>query len=419
MNRFLHFLRYDNSVPIALGIIFLGATGTYAATNPEVVYSTQQHVLSVDNTYIANVDLDAWSPRVQILGVTEDGESYFVSYRFTSIDNKDYVWQDVMKDEVMTVSKADLGEYRDLGVYVTQQLKQKIDRELARLTETQEIERKQVSQKMVATAYGGIVGKFLDDTTETLPGYALVIVPPVEPAPIFTEALPPPDVVPESPKNEPPLQQQTETPPAAPQENTSSTPAAPSTPVIGLSIQILGENPARIAVGDTYTDLGAVATNDANEALEVSIFLDGTAVTSVTIDTATTSTWIIRYAAEDASGSAEATRIVEIFDPATQMPAPELDPAPSDNASSTPPAEPSTEPQAQPETPLESQEPLTGQAPPVEEPAAQVPVDPAPETQVEPTPEPEPTPDENGRTENGDRERGQRTGTTENGDRHN
>ena len=395
MNKFLHFLRYDNSVPIVLGIIFLGATGTYAATNPEVIYRTEEHVLSVDNTYLANKDLHAWTPRVEIIGVTEDAESYFVAYRFSTIDNNDYVWQDVVKDEVMTVSKADLGQYRDLGVYVTQQLKQKIDRELARLKETQEIEKKQISQKMVATAYGGIVGKFLDDTTETLPGYSPVVTPPAEPPTVFTEALPPPpDVIPESTPQEP-----TETPVEAPaqgetlpaSENASSTlSASPST---GLAIQILGENPARVAIGGSYSDLGAVATNAANDEIDVAVFVNSEPVSSVAIDTTTAGTWTIRYAAEDASGIMEATRTVEVYDPAAQMPAPEPDPAPtSESASSTPPAEPATEPQAQPETPLESQEPLTGQALPAEEPAAQAPVDPAPEAQLEPTPEPEPTP---------------------------
>jgi hypothetical protein len=348
MNKLIHFLRYDNTVPIVLGVIFLGATGTYAATNPEVVYSTEQHVLSVDNTYLANKDLSSWSPRAEIVGVTEDAENYYVAYRFSTIDNVEYVWRDTVKEEVMTVSKADLGQYRDLGVYVTQQLKQKIDRELARLTETQEIEKKQISQKMVATAYGGIVGKFLDDTMETLPGYEPVVVAPTEPVAIFTEALPPPpeiepepEVIPEPVETEIPDDTATSTP----DEPDDNEPVAPDT---GLAIQILGDNPARVAVGGTYTDLGAVATNDTNEELTVKIFVNGAAVESVSISTATTSTYTIRYIAEDSGSTKEATRTVEVFAATPESPAPTPEPTPEPAASSTPPA---PEPEPAPTTP--------------------------------------------------------------------
>jgi len=397
MQRLLHFLRYDNTVPIVLGVIFLGATGTYAATNPEAVYSVQQHVLSVDNTYLADKDLSSWSPRAEITGVTEDEENYYVAYKFSTIDNVEYVWRDTVKEEVMTVSKADLGQYRDLGVYVTQQLKQKIDRELARLTETQEIERKQVSQKMVATAYGGIVGKFLDDTTETLPGYTPVVTKPADPEPVFSEALPPPpEIEPEEVVEPQPI-------PEIPNENATSTPAegeqnenATSTPSelasTGLAIQILGNNPARVAVGGTYTDLGAVASNDANEELDVKVFVDGTEVESVTIDTATPATHTIRYEATDASGTKSASRTVEVYAPETPTPA-----SAQPSASSTPPAAPAptaspTPPTPAPASTTPSSTPTPATPPAEATPAAEEPeVDPVPEAQPEPTPEPAPS----------------------------
>src|SRR3989344_8274492 len=176
-----NFLAYNNALPIALGIAFLGAGGVFAATNPEAIYSEQQQVLSIDNSFIATKDLASYTPRAQILGVTEDSDNYFVSYKFYTIDLKDYVWQEVAKDEEMKVSKPDLGPYRDLGLYVTEQLKQIVDREGMRLKETQEIEQKNVTHKVVATAYGGLVGKFLDSTTEELPGYTPVVTPPVPP----------------------------------------------------------------------------------------------------------------------------------------------------------------------------------------------------------------------------------------------
>ena len=186
----LNFLKYNNIVPVTVAFVLLGAGGAYAATNPAAILSAQEQVVSIDNTYIANKNLDAYTPQVVIVNVKEDDEYYYVAYQFITIDLKDAAWQDVLKEEVMRVSKADLGPYRDLGLYVTEQLKQKIDRELARLKETQEFERRQVTQKIVATAYSGLIGAFLDDTTETIPGYKPVVEPP--PPPPEPKPTPPP-----------------------------------------------------------------------------------------------------------------------------------------------------------------------------------------------------------------------------------
>lgn len=62
--KLVHFFTYNNAVPIALGIIVLGATGTYAATHPEAIYSESQKIVSIDNTYIANKDLSSYTPVV-------------------------------------------------------------------------------------------------------------------------------------------------------------------------------------------------------------------------------------------------------------------------------------------------------------------------------------------------------------------
>ena len=50
----LNFIQYHNAVPIALGIVVLGAGGAYAATNPESIYSATQTVISIDNTYLVD-----------------------------------------------------------------------------------------------------------------------------------------------------------------------------------------------------------------------------------------------------------------------------------------------------------------------------------------------------------------------------
>src|SRR3989339_462099 len=118
MKSFFHFLQYNNAVPITFGILFLGAGGAFAAANPEVILDTQQHVISIDNTYIANKNLNAFTPKVRVTSVKEDDEYYYVAYVFSTIDLMDSVWQNVDKDLVLKVSKIALGQYRDLGLYV-------------------------------------------------------------------------------------------------------------------------------------------------------------------------------------------------------------------------------------------------------------------------------------------------------------
>ena len=178
MKNLSRFLQYNNAVPIVLSVLVLGGGSVFAATDPAALLSKQQTVMSVDNTYIATKDLSAWSPVVNITAVTEDSDNYYVTYALSTIDVKDYVWQDVVKNNSITVSKADLGN-RDLGLYVTDLLKNVVDNESSYLAQVQEKEKASITQKMVATAYGGLIGKFLNDSTETLPGYEPVIPLPV------------------------------------------------------------------------------------------------------------------------------------------------------------------------------------------------------------------------------------------------
>lgn len=178
MGRLLHFLSYHNAVPIALSILLLSAGAAFAASEEvqQAVYDHQETVVSIDNTFLVNLNLGSYSPRAQITAVTEDTENYYISYVLSTVDVVDGVWRDVDRSEEMTVAKAVLGSNLDLGVYVTAQLNELIERQVAYLKEVQAIERNQVSQKVVTTTYSGLVGKFLDAQTETLPGYTPVVV---------------------------------------------------------------------------------------------------------------------------------------------------------------------------------------------------------------------------------------------------
>lgn len=321
MSSFFKFLQYNNAVPVALSIVLLGAGGAFAATNPEALYSTEQRVLSIDNTYIVNKDLAAFSPRAAITGVTEDEEFYYVAYDFSTIDLLEYVWRDVVKKEVMKVSKADLGPYRDLGLYVMEQLKQKLDRESEYLKEVQSIEKRNVSQKMVATAYGGLVGKLLDETTETLPGYTPVVVPPPEPDLALSGS-------------------------QGSGEGTAGTQQQQALQNGKPVIQILGDNPANVAMGALYVDLGAVVSDDKDGTIALHVFVGGIEVPSVQVNTTITGETFIVYHATDSDGNvSEVLRRVVVYDPnITPLPAtPETVPTNETQATTTPAENPAAE----------------------------------------------------------------------------
>ncbi|QQG37857.1 MAG: DUF5011 domain-containing protein [Candidatus Kaiserbacteria bacterium] len=319
---FWHFLQYHNAVPIAIGILVLGAGGVFAATNPEAIYSASETVVSVDNTYISGKDFTSWSPKVQIVEVTEDQDNYYVKYQFRTIALQDYVWRDVIVEETMNVSKADLGPYRDLGLYAMAQLKQKIDREISFLKEVQAIERKSITQKTVATTYGGLVGALLDDSSEVIPGYQPVVTPP---APIASTS--------------------SDASSGSASSGDSGGGSVSTAPASGgtINVQVLGKNPARIEKGYRYADLGAFATGADGQSILIDLYLNDIHTPAISIDTSAPGTWTVRYEASDSSGNrGTATRIVEIYDPYA--------PIVQETASSTPSAEPEPEPQPESET---------------------------------------------------------------------
>lgn len=385
MNRVVHFFSYHNAVPIAVSIMLLGAGGVFAATNPEAIYSEEESVVSVDNTYIANKDFDAWTARITIGIVTEDEENYYVAYSLSTIDIVDGVWQDVTKDLTLKVAKGLLGEYGDLGLYVTKQLREVVDGELARLKETQKFERRTVTRKTIATEYNGLVGRFLDSTTEELPGYVPVVTPPPAPPPE------PDPIVAEAPRVEtPPLvTSPQDTPPQQGEVAGTSDEPEPPPSQSNYTLQILGDNPAQIPVGSTYTDLGVVADFE-YEVTDVHIFLNGNAASAVTIDTTQPNTWFIRYAITTPDGSSvSATRKVVV------APQSSGGSGGSGSGTSTPPAPASsTPPQATTTPPADPPEP--DPEPPAEnpEPEPEPPPAPAPEPDPEPEPEPSPPPPE-------------------------
>jgi len=69
------------------------------------------------------------------------------------------------------------------------------------------------------------------------------------------------------------------------------------------SISIQGDNPSVIQIGDTYTDLGAIATDNQGTTLGYKTFLNGTLVSNIVINTTQVATDTLDYVATDTWGN--------------------------------------------------------------------------------------------------------------------
>jgi hypothetical protein len=179
MKKFTHFLIYNNTIPIALGVLFLGAGATFAASPQarESVVSSESAVVSVDNSYLLNTNIADDTISITINSVTENPDSYYVEYTFNTIGVQDSVWQPIVRIGTITVNKEEIVG-RDLGLYVEEELAEVHAAELRLLRETKvSAERSGLTPKVVATEYSGLVGQFFDPSEEVFPGYDPLISP--------------------------------------------------------------------------------------------------------------------------------------------------------------------------------------------------------------------------------------------------
>lgn len=348
----VHFVKYNNTIPIVLGVIFLGATGTMAAT-PEVrnaVYTASERTISIDNSRILAVDVDSYPFSVQISSVAEDAEKYYVKYTITTLALVDAVWTDTALTKELVVYKDALAG-RDLGTYVSNELAEVREYERRLLAETQAIERTNgLSQKVVATTYAGLVGKFLSPTEEVISGYDPVVADGGASSVVGSDP------------------NRLETPVAAPtfDANASggigSNGVAPASGTGGTSnqgdtqppqVSLLGDSPAYVSIGGTYSDLGVASTDNVSRILRTRRFLNNTEVGVIRIPTDVAGTYSVRYIVTDEAGNAT-ERVRSVIVGGTQSSGggstsePEPTPAPEQPVTADPAPAPAPEPEPTP-----------------------------------------------------------------------
>lgn len=180
MRTLKNFILYNNTIPLVLGVLFLGSTLTFAANEEarDAVLSSEAAVTAVDNSYIRNVNLDVFDVEISVDRIEEDMEYYYVYYLISTISLVDGVWQPVTQERTLQVLKNELGD-EDLGLYVTKQLSDLYNYEKRLLADTQEAENSiGPTNKTITTEYSGLLGRMLDPENEVFPGYDPVVTPP-------------------------------------------------------------------------------------------------------------------------------------------------------------------------------------------------------------------------------------------------
>lgn len=231
--KIINFIKYHNAFAIIFMIIFVGFSLSLAASPEfrENFISSEETVRSVDNSGIIAADLENFDFGLQIKTVTEDAKNYYITYTYKTYAIQDYIWQEVEKEKILTVSKEALSN-RDLGLYIAEELGEVIDYELAYLKEVQKSEKENgLTQKIATIQYAGLIGRFLSPKEKVFPGYEPVVSPPeiiIQPEPSQPE--PPQSTLqaelqfePVAPSSDEPLQEATSTVATSTQTTTTST----------------------------------------------------------------------------------------------------------------------------------------------------------------------------------------------------
>lgn len=196
--KIVSFIKYHNAVSIGISLVLVLSFSAMASNEgiknkiigEEIV--TEQ---GVDNSAFLAADLENFDLAMEITNVMEDPEllessepsedsksgkagNYYIDYQYKTLGIQDDVWRKILRQKQMVISKAALAG-RDLGLYVSEELGEIIDNEIAYLKEVQKNEEEK-GQTFVqeTTKYTGLIGLVLDTKTKELPGYEPVVKPP-------------------------------------------------------------------------------------------------------------------------------------------------------------------------------------------------------------------------------------------------
>ncbi len=177
MNKLINFIKYHNAFNIILGLVLFATAGAFANTDVRnaVIGQKLENVQGIDNAQLLAADLNNFDLGLKIINITEDANNYYVNYVYQTLAIKDNVWQPVIGNKTLTVSKAALGN-KDLGLFVQEELSEVADYQIGYLKRVQTDEKVNGATKLTASIdYTGLIGIVLDIKDKVLPGYKPVI----------------------------------------------------------------------------------------------------------------------------------------------------------------------------------------------------------------------------------------------------
>ena len=174
-----NFIKYHNAFVIIIMFVFVVSFSALAANEDlrDKVLGEKIVIKSgIDNSVILAADLENFDLEMKILDVREDENNYYLAYQFKTLGIQENVWQITLRQKELEISKKVLA-VQDLGLYVTEELGEVIDYELAYLKEVQENENKKGDDRIVReTKYEGLLGLIISTKTKELPPeYELVV----------------------------------------------------------------------------------------------------------------------------------------------------------------------------------------------------------------------------------------------------
>lgn len=325
-HRLLNFVFYNNGFVVILLLLTLSSSSVFAASPKarEGVFSTEEKLTEVDNSYIRDVDLKKQDFGVKVTQVEKDDDNYYVSYEFRTIELVDGAWKKVVKKDVLVVNIAQLAD-RDLGLYVAEELKELVEYTKSFLEEVQIAENKKgITQKTINKTYKGLVGRWLSPDEKTFAGYNPVIEPPV-----VVVVSPRETEIPVEPRVEIPVEEiieeadiienndNNDTDNDTDQNNNNSTSTATSTlpyatsttptatttipivpqDMIAPIITLKGQANVELVVGTTYNEAGATAVDNLDGDITDKIIISGT------VDSSKPADYQITYTVSDFAGN--------------------------------------------------------------------------------------------------------------------
>lgn len=164
MKNIIHFIQYNNFFTLAVALTLVG-TGSAFAASPELLQTADnalvgktETVVFAGNSDLLNLDAESFDPQVTITATTEDSDSYYISYSFTTFEVTNGTWGKTEKTGTLAIPKNALAS-TDLREYAEKQLREIAQKEIAFLKEAKALEAKKGEQKTtVVVAYTGLLG---------------------------------------------------------------------------------------------------------------------------------------------------------------------------------------------------------------------------------------------------------------------